>query len=240
MSNTFFQGGKNFARGASPPLLVTIMVVIVTGCALIVTSHYDVKFSFPIQRFGEVGRHNAYHYIHALSLFLVILPADNFPILAGIQPAELRRNGATLSPARHAMEPGHLLHSALTRPSNADARRLKSRHPFVPAAQQLIISSDNKNTRAARPSQEEPGSGSIASAPVSNVSAPACTNGVWLLLRPVSVAQKNKPSTMLSSNVQSIDFPLSAWPDGPGRWENRMAAQHLPRDLVRPSSRLNN
>jgi len=27
-------------------------------------------------------------------------------------------------------------------------------------------------------------------------------------LRPVSVAQKNKPSTMLSSNVQSIDLPV--------------------------------
>ena len=48
------------------------------------------------------------------------------------------------------MEPGHLLHSALTRPSSAVARRLKSRHPFVPAAQQLIILSDNNNIRAAQ------------------------------------------------------------------------------------------
>ena len=47
------------------------------------------------------------------------------------------------------MEPGHLLHSALTRPSSADARRLKSRRPFVPATQHLISSSDN-NTRAAQ------------------------------------------------------------------------------------------
>ena len=48
--------------------------------------------------------------------------------------------------------------------------------------------------------------------PVSDVSAPACTNGVWPPLRPVSVAQ-NKPSTMLSSNVQSIDLPMdcTAW-----------------------------
>jgi len=76
---------------------------------------------------------------------LRLTPADNLPILAGIQPAELRRHGATLSLARHAMEPGHLLHSALNRPSNADARRLKSRHPFVPASQQLINSSDNNN-----------------------------------------------------------------------------------------------
>jgi len=61
-------------------------------------------------------------------------PADNLAILAGIQPAELRRSGATLSLARRAMEPGHLLHSALTRPPSGNARRLKSRHPFVPAA----------------------------------------------------------------------------------------------------------
>ena len=40
--------------------------------------------------------------------------------------------------ARRAMEPDHLLHSALTRPSSAAARRLKSRHPFLPTAQQLI------------------------------------------------------------------------------------------------------
>jgi len=77
-------------------------------------------------------------------------PADNLPILAGIQPAELRRNEATLSLARRAMEPGHLLHSGVTRPSSANARRLKSRHPFVPAAQYLISLSDNNNIRAAQ------------------------------------------------------------------------------------------
>ena len=48
------------------------------------------------------------------------------------------------------MEPGHLLHSALTRPSGAAAQRLKSRHPFLPAAQQLISFSDNNNIRAAQ------------------------------------------------------------------------------------------
>jgi len=77
-------------------------------------------------------------------------PADNLPILAGIQPAELRHSGTTLSLTRRAMEPGHLLHSALPRPSGAPARRLKSRHPFVPAAQQLISFSDNNNIRASQ------------------------------------------------------------------------------------------
>ena len=66
------------------------------------------------------------------------------------QPAELRRSGATLSLTRRAIEPGHLLHSGLPRPSGAVARRLKSRHPFVPAAQQLISLSDNNNIRAAQ------------------------------------------------------------------------------------------
>jgi len=37
-------------------------------------------------------------------------PADNLPIIAGIQPAELRRNGAKLSLAPRSMEPGYLLH----------------------------------------------------------------------------------------------------------------------------------
>ena len=31
-------------------------------------------------------------------------------------------------------------------------------------------------------------------------------------------------------------FPWTARPDSFGRWENGMSAQHLPRDLVRPSS----
>jgi len=38
-------------------------------------------------------------------------PADNLPILADIQPAELFRNGATLSLARRALEPGHFQRS---------------------------------------------------------------------------------------------------------------------------------
>jgi len=76
-------------------------------------------------------------------------PADNLSILAGIQPAELRRNGATLPLVRRAMEPGHLLHWALTCPSSANTRFLKSRHPLVPAVRHLISSSDNNNIRAA-------------------------------------------------------------------------------------------
>jgi len=77
-------------------------------------------------------------------------PTDDLPILAGIQLTEVRRIRATLSLARRAMEPGHLLHSTLTRPPSAHAQHIKSRHPFVPAAHQLIsFSEDNNNIRAA-------------------------------------------------------------------------------------------
>jgi len=34
----------------------------------------------------------------------------------------------------------------------------------------------------------------------------------------------------------SSTSPWTAWPDGTGRWNNRMSAQHLPPTLVRPSS----
>ena len=175
-------------------------------------------------------------------------PADNLAILAGIQPAELCCSGATLSLGCRSMERGHLLHSVLTHPSSTDAWGFKSRHPFVPAIQQLMSFSDNKihtlqwadhqwnvvewadnstrlhfNSRHQYPppamtSQEEPGSSSTASTPVSDVSAPVSTNGVWPPLQPVSVTQKNKPSTS----------PWTARPDGPGWWDNWMAAQHLP------------
>jgi len=60
---------------------------------------------------------------------------------------------------------------------------------------------------------EEPVSDLTASASASGVSSHVCTNGVWPPMRPVSVAQKNKPSTMLSFNVQAIDLRMEcmAW-----------------------------
>ena len=51
-------------------------------------------------------------------------------------------------------------------------------------------------------------------------------------LQPVSVVQKNKPSTMLSSNVRSIDSPRTARSDRSGWWDNWMTAQPPPWYLV--------
>jgi len=77
----------------------------------------------------------------------------------------------------------------------------------------VIGTLQKKLPRAPLPFIPALGSGSTASAPLSDLSAFACTNGVWPPRRPVSVAQKNKPSTMLSSNVQSINLPMDcmAW-----------------------------
>ena len=90
------------------------------------------------------------------------------------------------------------------------------------------------------PSQEEPGSGFTASAPVSDVSTPACTNGVWPPLQPVWRRRTNRRPCMLSSNVQFIDLPVDCmawrfWTMSHDSWDNRIAAQHLSRDPARPS-----
>ena len=66
-------------------------------------------------------------------------PTDHLPILLGIQPAELRRLGATLSLAyRGSLDPNHILYGLLNGSSDACQERLRSRHPFVPAAGNLL------------------------------------------------------------------------------------------------------
>ena len=65
-------------------------------------------------------------------------PTDNLNALSGILPSELRRKRATLSLARRAQEPNHLLHDRLMSHPYGGYRNLKSRHPFVPAALELL------------------------------------------------------------------------------------------------------
>jgi len=140
--------------------------------------------------------------------------ADTLLMLAGIQHAELRGKGATRFLAHRAMEPGHLLHSALTHPLGGKTRQLKSRHPFVPAAQLTVhltttttyVRRGGRITNGMRSGwttlrdsasapalpewlcQEQLGSGLTAFTPVSDFSAPVCTNGLWPPLRLVSSA----------------------------------------------------
>ena len=66
-------------------------------------------------------------------------PTDHLPILSGIQPAELRQMGATLSLAyRGSLDPDHILHGLLSGSSDTRQVRLRSRRPFVPAAWNLL------------------------------------------------------------------------------------------------------
>ena len=74
---------------------------------------------------------------------LRIIPSDNLPVLSGIQPAELRHQGARLSMAnRSSIDPGHILHGQLTELRAASKKRRKSRRPFVPAPRKLMHKSE--------------------------------------------------------------------------------------------------
>ena len=66
-------------------------------------------------------------------------PTDHLSILSGIQPAKLRRLGATLSLAyRGSLDPDHILYGLLSGSSDTRQMRLRSRRPFVPGARNLL------------------------------------------------------------------------------------------------------
>ena len=66
-------------------------------------------------------------------------PTDHLPVHSGIQQAELRQIGATLSLAyRGSLDPDHILYGLLSGSSDTRQVRLRSRRPFVPAARNLL------------------------------------------------------------------------------------------------------
>ena len=68
-------------------------------------------------------------------------PTENLHVLAGIQPAELRRLGATLCLANCAIhDPDHVLHKQFVGQQDAHLGRVRSRQPFVPKAWKLLVS----------------------------------------------------------------------------------------------------
>ena len=77
-------------------------------------------------------------------------PTGNLFVLSGITTTELCRKRATLSLACRPQELGHLLQYRLTSHPYGGHRRLKSRHPFVPAALELLRNASELGTSAAR------------------------------------------------------------------------------------------
>ena len=76
-------------------------------------------------------------------------PTDHLPVLSGIQPAELRRMGATLSLAhRGSLDPDHILYGVLSGSSDNRQVRLRFRRPFVPGARNLLDNLDRLGIRA--------------------------------------------------------------------------------------------
>ena len=70
---------------------------------------------------------------------LRLTPTDHLPVLSNIQPAELRRIGATLSLAhRGSLDSDHILHGLLSGSSDTRQVRLRSRRPFVPGARNCL------------------------------------------------------------------------------------------------------
>ena len=140
-------------------------------------------------------------------------PTDHLPILSGIQPAELRRLGATLSLAhRGSLDPDHILHGFVSGSSDTRQVRQRSRRPFVPAARNLLdnlskfgISASEwtsykwkteycENASMLRAFVPGTSAGSVGWAYPDSIRP--CTNGVSLLHRIASVAPLSKPQTM--------------------------------------------
>ena len=152
-------------------------------------------------------------------------PTDHLPVLSGIQPAELRRLGATLSLAyRRSLDPDHILHGLLSGSSDTGQVKLRSRRPFVPGARNLLdnlaklalngqITNGTRSTVKMLPGSvllcprpvpgllgwaypEQLGLSSTACGLVLGDSIRPCTNGVSLLHRIASAAPLSKPQTM--------------------------------------------
>ena len=128
-------------------------------------------------------------------------PVFYLPVLAGIAPAGLRREAATLALARKAQEHSwHLLHATTTMATPPS--RLKSRHPYNQAAQEMLISIPEDLTTkawlAAAWKQEWESAGAAGREEVVRVGARVRT--VLVLLMDISSPFSDRKSTRLNSS----------------------------------------
>ena len=89
--------------------------------------------------------------LRIVTAYLRPTPTDNLPVLSGIHPAELPRQGATLFLVnRSSLEPDPILHGQMTESQAASKERLKSRHPFISGARKLLHNLIELGIRAAQ------------------------------------------------------------------------------------------
>ena len=116
-------------------------------------------------------------------------PSIYLPVLSGIQPAELRRQGATLSLAnRSSLDPDHILHGQFHESQDVCRERLKSRRSFVPAARKLLDSLSEMDVRAAE-----------------------CTNTKWDMEYSANALSLHAFIPKANSRTLGMGLPKAAW-----------------------------
>ena len=115
-------------------------------------------------------------------------PTDHLPVLSGIQPAELRRLGATLSLAHcGSLEPDHILYGLLSGSSGTRHVRLRSRRSFVPAARNLLNNLARLGIRASEWTNHKWKTESVKMFPGSVLLFPGLVQACWDELTPSSL-----------------------------------------------------
>ena len=94
-----------------------------------------------------------YDAMHIVTKCLCPTSTDYLPILAGIQPAEFRRQEATLSLAHHSVmdcDRSQLSAILMVGPNPDLGKRIRPRHYLVPAASKLLSELSEMSIRAAQ------------------------------------------------------------------------------------------
>ena len=151
-------------------------------------------------------------------------PTDNLPILAYIHLADLCHNEATLSLGRRAIEctcTARITNGMRLGEQTHKTPHFHSQHRHPPSRYDL----PKKSLGLAQPPSHQ-----CRTFPFLLVQMGyGLLCGLWMWRRRTN----RRPCCPRMSNPS-----ISSWtarPYGSGRWDNRMAAQHLPRNLARPS-----
>ena len=123
-------GGFNLGAGATTLRTATMAPVHSTAQYCLSTCYYSVQNRLINKLINDA------FFIKTACLYLT--PIDNLYVLAGILPIALRLKRAMLSLTRQVQRPEHILNESFLSSPHRGHRQLKSRHPFLPAALELL------------------------------------------------------------------------------------------------------